>query len=47
MKKKHPMKKIDDLPQLKETLKQKIQLKIQSVRSSKKRTKFYTQKNIL
>ena len=39
------MKKTEGLPPLKETIKQKIQLKAQRVRRYEKRTKFYRQKN--
>ena len=40
------MKKIDEIPLLKETLKQKIQLKTQCIRRYRKRTKFNRQNNI-
>ena len=46
MRKKYLMKKTDDLPSLKETLTQKMQRKMQRIRKSKKRTKFYRQNNI-
>ena len=46
MKKKNKMKKSDDLAQLKETIKQKIQLKAPMINQYEKRTKFYIQKNI-
>ena len=39
------MKKREDLPPLNETLKQKIQIKGQRIRSYEKRTKFYRQNN--
>ena len=39
------MKKLEDLPALKETLKQKTQLKAQRTRRYEKRTKFYSQNN--
>ena len=45
MKKKYKMKKLDDLTLLKETLKQKIQFKVQRMRRYKKRTNFYRQNN--
>ena len=45
MKKKYAMKKREDLPPLKETLKQKIQLKAQRIRRYEKRKKFYRQNN--
>ena len=45
MKKKYAMKKREDLPPLNETLKQKIQIKGQRIRSYEKRTKFYRQNN--
>ena len=41
MKKKYAMKKREDVPPLKETLKQKIQLEAQRIRRYEKRTKFY------
>ena len=41
IKKKHAMKKREDLPLLKETLKQKFQLKAQRIPRLEKRTKFY------
>ena len=41
MKKKYPMKKTEELPPLKETLKLKIQLKEQRIRKYENRTKFY------
>ena len=41
------MKIIDNLPPLKETLKQKIQLKMQRIRRYKKRNKFYRQSTSL
>ena len=47
MKKKYKIKKSDDLTPLKETLKQKIELKVQRLRRYEKRTKFYRQNNIL
>ena len=40
------MKKSDDLTQLKETIKQKIQLKAPMINQYEKRTKFYIEKNI-
>ena len=40
------MKKIDALPPLKKTLKQKIEIKAQRIRKYKKQTKFYVQNNI-
>ena len=43
MKEKYLMKKIDDLPPLKVTLKQKSQLEAQRIRKYKNRTKFYGQ----
>ena len=45
MKKKYNMKKLDDLTTLKETLKQKTQLKALRMRRYEKRTKFYRQNN--
>ena len=45
MKKKYKMKKLDNLASLTDTLKQKIQLKVQIMRRYEKRTKFYRQKN--
>ena len=45
MKKKYAMKKGEDLPTLKEILKQKIQLKAQTIPRYQKRTKFYRQNN--
>ena len=45
MKKKYKMKKLDDLTLLKETLKQKIQFKVQRMRRYEKRTNFYRQNN--
>ena len=45
MKKKYAMKKREDLPPLKETLKQKIQLKARRICRYEKRTKFYRQNN--
>ena len=45
MKKKNKMKKSDDLAPLKETIKQKIQLKAPMMTQYEKRTKFYIQKN--
>ena len=47
MKKKYKIKNSDDLTPLKETLKQKIELKVQRLRRYEKRTKFYRQNNIL
>ena len=44
MKKNIIMKKLDDLTPLKETLKQKIQLKAPMLKRHEKRTKFYRQK---
>ena len=44
MKKKYKMKKLDDLTLLKETLKQKIQLKASRMKQYKNGTKFYRQK---
>ena len=45
MKKKYKMKNFEDLAPLKETLRQKIQLKAQSMRRYDKRSKFYRQNN--
>ena len=45
MKKIYKMKKLDDLTPLKETLKQKIQLKGQRMKRYEKRTKFCRQNN--
>ena len=45
MKKKYKMKKLDDLTLLKETLKQKIQFKVQRMRRYEKSTNFYRQNN--
>ena len=45
MKKNYNMKKLDDLTPLKETLKQKIQLKAQRMKQYEKRTKFCRQSN--
>ena len=45
MKKNYNMKKLDDLTPLKETLKQKIQLKAQRMKRYEKRTKFCRQSN--
>ena len=45
MKKNCNMKKLDDLTPLKETLKQKIQLKAQRMKRYEKRTKFCRQSN--
>ena len=45
MKEKYKMKKLDDLTLLKETLKQKIQFKVQRMRRYEKRTNFYRQNN--
>ena len=45
MKKKHKMKNFEELEPLKETLKQKIQLKAQRMRQYDKRSKFYRLKN--
>ena len=45
VKKKYPMKKQEDLPSLKETLKQEIQLKAPRICRYEKRTKFYGQNN--
>ena len=47
MKKKDKIKKSNDLTPLKETLKQKIELKAQRLRRYEKRTKFYRKNNIL
>ena len=45
MKKKYTVKKREDLPPLKETLKREIQLKTQRIRGYEKRTKLYKQNN--
>ena len=45
MKKKYKMKNFEDLTPMKETLKQKIQLKAQRMRRYDKRSKFYWQNN--
>ena len=45
MKKKYKMKNFEDLAPLKETLKKKIQLKVQRMRRYDKRSKFHRQKN--
>ena len=45
MKKKYAMKKQEDLPSLKETLKQEIKLKAQRICRYEKKTKLYEQNN--
>ena len=45
MKEKYAMKRREDFPPLKRTLKQKIQLKAQIIQRYEKRTKFYRQNN--